>query len=240
MTGMAMRSTTGQSMMPQDMVVQGGQGPRPTTLSGSAGETPAGGRRPVSVLLGFSAAMLVGVLAMVGIRALKKPPEVVAVTGGGGQVEAPLPPQVKPTPPTPPVAPAAQLVTVTVVSTPPGAEVNRDDVLDESGKPLVTPAKLQVKKGASLSLKLKLDGYGDETRSVVADKDQSLAVTLAKVEKVAPPPTRPEVKADVKPADKPTVAADAATEKPRRDKSKSGHRSRKDTKKTDDGLPPMF
>lgn len=135
---------------------------------------------------------MAGILAVVVYKSTHRP-MVVEVQPPQG-IQAPLNPPhaVK----QPPKAPEGQLVTVQVTSNPPGAEVQRDDELQD--KPILTPATLQVKKGTSLNLKLHLDGYSDETRSVQADKDQQLAVAFAAVkapakvpDKVSPPAKDP-------------------------------------------------
>ena len=194
---------------------------------------------PVSVMLGFLGAMLIGVVAMVGVRALRKQPDVVATAGQGGQgtmdpVKPPVTPPSSVRPANPPSAKPPEpvkpaLVKLRVESTPPGAEVVRDDVLDQ-GKPTVTPATIEVKQGASLGLKFKLDGYNELTKSVVASADQAVTVTLEKVAKAD----------EVKPSGDGDETKDPGKKRRDKDKTKKpGRKPRGGDKKLDD-LPPVF
>ncbi len=163
MTGASPAVFSGQSQvlgLPADMMLVPGvqQAPRQTTLSGASGEAGAG-RRPRNVLIGFVGAIIVGVVTMVGIRTMKSPSESVQPRDG-------------------------QMVTISVRSNPPQAEVMRSDQFE--GTPGRTPYKFKIKKGAPpVDLKLRLLGYGEQTRTVSADKDQAVEVTLTKTAPVA-------------------------------------------------------
>ncbi|MCS6912045.1 MAG: protein kinase [Myxococcales bacterium] len=195
---------------PAEPVAAVGTGPRPTTLSGASGEATGSGRRPASVLLMMGGAVALGILATVGVKMARRPrPEPVpaAQRPAAQRAEAPSP-----------AGPAAETVTIQVRSHPAHAEVLRGD--SSLGR---TPLSLQVKKGTSLDLRLRLAGYDELVRTVQADSDEVVEVSLSK-----------------------TALAEAGVDPSRKGMRDRGRKERrKDRKKKgkDDGtelLPPLF
>jgi serine/threonine-protein kinase len=155
--------------------------------------------------------LVVGVaLAVVAIGGavlfLVRDPEPVEV------VTVPVPDVPKPPPETPkpvPVPAVVAEVTLSIETTPPGAEVSVGGVAQ--GK---TPLSLTRKKDEVVELVFTLDGYQRETRTVPFSSDgKPSSVTLQKVPAPKPPdvPVKPDVKPDgapktnVTPVGKPTV-----------------------------------
>jgi serine/threonine-protein kinase len=222
------RSPTGMVQRPAGMAsesmpavpVMGGQGPRPTTLSGTSGESANPGRRPAGVLLGFAGAIALGALAAVGVKAMGSPP-----ANNGKVTQAPDKDkervQVPVTPPPRPQAP--EMVALQITSDPPGAAVFHKDRPEEAGK---TPLSLKVKKGTAVSLVFRLDGYEEASQSLTADQDQPVSVTLSK-----PEPT-------------PVSKEEGKKIRKRRDKDKDGssssRRRRKDKGDSNELLKPIF
>jgi hypothetical protein len=161
----------------------GGVGPRSTTLSGASAEQ-GGRRRPLSILIGFAGAMLLGSLTVVGIKLAGK--------DRGTAV----------------VVPKDDKVTISITSNPPAAEVLRSDV---ETAPEATPLKFQVKKGTTpIDLKISLPGYKDEVRRLTPTGSQAIEVTMTKDTPPVPQPDPdppPVIKpGPKKPKDKPVSA----------------------------------
>jgi serine/threonine-protein kinase len=162
-----------------------GQGQRPTTLSGAAGEMQAGGQAKSKTPLVAAVAAVVllggGGAAFLATRGGDKPVQ---------QVQANQPP----------VQPVDENVKITINTDPVGAQVVRADTGSaEEGK---TPLTFTVKRGSSFDVQVKLDGFESSTRAITADRDQAVLVPLKKVEvpvAAPPPPPPPPVSADVKP-----------------------------------------
>jgi serine/threonine-protein kinase len=155
-----------------------GQGPRPTTLSGASGEAGSG-RRPLGVVLGLAAVVVVSVAITAVYKNMNRKPAK-ADPGPPVQVsqpvQAPVQPVQKPAPPKGP-----ELVTVQVKTAPPGAALTRSDQPD--APPLTTPASLQVKKGQPVDITLRLSGHKDETRPLPTDGSLTqLDVGLTKIQ----------------------------------------------------------
>jgi serine/threonine-protein kinase len=157
-----------------------GVAPRPTTLSGAAGEVGDApmrkSRTPVFVAAGVVGLLLVGG----GIFAFR---------GNGKPKDGPT----TPTTEQPNVPTAPEKVSIKVNSIPPGARIFRADTgayVDG-----VTPLEFQVEKDnpTSFDIQIKLDGYKSAVRSISSEKDQDVAIILAKLDvptpPVAPPPT---------------------------------------------------
>jgi serine/threonine-protein kinase len=152
-----------------------GMSQRPTTLSGAAAELEGGvPRRSRMPLIAGVAVVLVGgaiaaVVAMKGKEQPKAPPIAATVTP----------------------APKEELVKFRISSDPPGAKVFRSDTGKwEDG---VTPISFSVKKGTpSFDVKLKLEGYKSNTRTLSTDHDANPLIDLEKgAEPVAATPTPP-------------------------------------------------
>jgi serine/threonine protein kinase len=139
-------------------------GPTPTTLSGAASESlnfvPRKSKAPLFAALG--AVVLIG--GIVGVVAMKKSPEAITGSHGGGDK--------------PPVV-ADEMLTITVNSDPAGAKVTRGDT-NESG---LTPFAMKVKKGGeTFDVLVKMDGFKTQTRQINTDRSSSVTVPLEKVE----------------------------------------------------------
>jgi serine/threonine-protein kinase len=171
------RPVTGQGRGP----TVGGEAPRPTTLSGAAGEMEQPARKSRAPLFAVAAVVLVGgaAAAVFGLK--------------GGQKPA----IVQPPPPPPDTTPKlAEKVKIKVTSDPDGARVFRADTGGYAdGK---TPLTLEVKRGdPAFDIQIKLDGYRSGTKTVQTDKDATLLIPLDKLE--ATPPPQPVVAATDKP-----------------------------------------
>ena len=100
-----------------------------------------------------------------------------------------------------------------------------------------------------MDIKLRLEGYAEQTRTLSTDKDQSVDVTLAKAPSGTPTATPPPVKtppvaqAPTSPPNQPTQPTQedpsASPDKPVKP-AKSSHHHRKGKGKTDaDGVLPL-
>jgi serine/threonine-protein kinase len=195
-----------------------GVGPRPTTLSGAAGEAEGDGaiaprrsRMPVIV----ATAAVVVVAGVGGIFLLKnKGPE-------GDPKTAVVTP--------PPVDPKVEKdddVKITVNTDPPGATVFRGDTAaNEKG---VTPLSFEVKKNAAtFDIQVKLAGYKPGIRTISTEKDLAVLIPLEKIEE--PKPVQPVAVATPEPA------KDPKKEKKESDPTKPKREKKSTTKKEDTG-----
>jgi len=164
---------TAPTMMPDQM-----QAPRPTTLSGSAGEVRPGtgsGQAPAP----RSKAPLFAALGLV-------------VLGGGG-AGAYFATRKPPEPPKPQlplvVQPKEEKVHILIDSTPQGADVKRAGHADPVGK---TPYTVELSKGGpSFDVMVTLAGYKVETKTVIPDRDHDYLLALGKEDAPPPPPNLP-------------------------------------------------
>ncbi len=157
---------------------------RPTTLSGAAAEVfdgdtnvpPLRGRAPLYAAVGAAGLLIVGAI---GFVVLHKTP---TVTSG-------VPAAAVQSPPTPIVS---DTVNITINSDPAGADVLR---LDQGGAAAgTTPLHLVLKKGSpSFEIKLHLDGYRDQSRSVTSESEKELSVQLQKDQPTPAPAVVPVV-----------------------------------------------
>jgi serine/threonine-protein kinase len=193
-----------------------GQGPRPTTLSGAAGEMQPGGG---------SAGKRIGLIAAV----------VVVVVGGGlgaffGLRKSGPDTGVATNEPTKPDKPVSENLRISVSSDPPGASVMRGDTgALEPGK---TPLSFTVKRGAqTFDIQVKLTGHKPTTRTIStdSDKDQAILVALEKIEE-APKPV-----AVVEPAKPETPKPDKPVKPDKIDKPHRERGERKASNKTEGG-----
>ncbi len=183
-TGLHQKVPTGQgsavaapTVMSEGPRVPTGQGPRPTTLSGSAGEVaggpPSAGKR--GLIFGLSGGVAAAAGLAVYFLVLHKPPTPQPV----------VIPVVQPQPP----APKEEFTRIAVDSTPRGAKAYRGD--DEVG---MTPFELKVKKGEpQFELKLKMDGFQDQAKTVTTERDHDMLIALAKAATPPVAPTAPTV-----------------------------------------------
>jgi serine/threonine-protein kinase len=150
--------------------------PRPTTLSGSAGEVdaqpPRKSKAPIFVGAGVLAAAGVAVVLVMGG---KKPPVAAAVQ--------PPAPAATPAPATPPPAakPPEDRITITISSEPNGAEVFR------AGKLIGTsPVDIDAKKGEpAFEVEVKKAGYVTQKRNITTGYAREVPILL-KEEPAAP------------------------------------------------------
>jgi serine/threonine-protein kinase len=172
-TMMLPSGNTGRGAAPR--VTQAGMGaPRTTTLSGASGQVAAAGGRGSRAGL-FAIA---GVIVALGIGGA------VWFFQSGQQSGKPAARVVDTTKvDDPPPKPKEENVTVTISSEPPGATVERFDGTIAG----TTPLELKVKKGsAGFDVKVRMDGYKMQTRTVATNNDKELVVALVKNEPLQP------------------------------------------------------
>jgi tRNA A-37 threonylcarbamoyl transferase component Bud32 len=178
-------------------------GPTPTTLSGAASETmngelPRKSRAPLFAVLG-------GVVAIAGVVGFVTLSKKGGDAGAGSQG---------------PVKPVEEIFTVTVNSDPAGAKVTRSDN-NESG---VTPFQMKLKKGnEAFDVLVKMDGYQPQTRTINADRSQTVLVPLVKLPEPVAPPVQQAVNTPAAGGD-PTTAT-PVVDKPDRHHHRSGSHS---------------
>jgi serine/threonine-protein kinase len=204
----AMRPITGQKQGPTT-----GVGPRPTTLSGSAGAMEGDGepkKNKMPLILAAAGVLVVGGVG--GVIAL----------GGKSKTADDKTAAAMQQP-----APKDEKIRITVSSDPPGAKVFRADTgkLEDGA----TPITFFVKKGdPEFDVQVKLDGYRSGMKSLHTDKDQAILVSLEKeavAQPVAPQPQpQPTETADAaKPDKKHHHSSSSSTDKPaKKDKGDKG------------------
>ncbi len=192
-------------------------GPKPTTLSGAAGQVAGDADAPKKSSVGMIAALgLVAAISVGGGLWWKSHSATVAASQpvpvtSGDTVE------VKPA--------IAATVQIAVTSDPPGAKVFRGDIgRDAEG---VTPLSFELKKGDTFDVRIKLAGHTPKVVQVGGDRDQSVAVALAKLPDavaVAPAEVKPAKPGKGEHGDKDELAAKPA----KVSKSKKGKSSEED------------
>jgi serine/threonine protein kinase len=196
----------------EPMPVAAQSGARPSTLQAAAGEASQR-RRPRNVLLGFAGAMAFGVLSVVSAKLIVGKPTPVSAA-----------------------QPAIERVRIVVKTTPASAEIlpTGEGVEVKGWRPFSLAAK---KDGPPITLRIKAEGYKEETRTVEPTSDQTLTVDLTKLVEEATPTPPPETastpgkkKKGDKGEPKKTETKVADTEKPKDVKPAKGTEPAKDPK----------